>query len=193
MNNEFIEARFIDDGHLNVSVISKNSDGELVEDIIQADPTQNQYKELLKHTTEKAIFDRTAEWKLETKRALDTVIKPIIDTEVEKRVEEQLESKYGSILDELKIKRKEVKSLAYSLETQAEDRKHMWSKNVSEKPDTPESLLKQILDNNTNEEFLFKIKLEIFNLDKVKKSKSKKLKTDIRKAKSIIEILNLIK
>ena len=79
MNNEFIEARFIDEGHLNVVVISKNSDGELVEDIIQADPTQNQYKELLKHTTEKAIFDRTAEWKLETKRAFDAYIERTIE------------------------------------------------------------------------------------------------------------------
>jgi len=169
MNNEIIEARFIDEGHLNVSVISKNSDGELVEDIIQADPTQNQYKELLKHTTEEEIFERTAEWKLESKRAFDNYIEPLVS--------QLLEKKYDSIVNELDAKKEEAK-----IETKEEDITI-----------TPEMLFNMIMENNKNEEVLFKIKLEIFNLDQVKKSKNKKLKTDIRKAKSITEVLSFIK
>ena len=57
---------------------------------------------------------------------------------------------------------------------------------------TPEKLFQLLIENNENEEHLFKFKLEAFKLDHIKNAKSKKIKTDIRKAKTLIELFKLI-
>ena len=70
---EFVEARFIDEDHLNVAVMWKSPEEQLIEEVISSDPTQPQWNRLMKHTTEKAVWDRTAEWKLEEKKKFDEV------------------------------------------------------------------------------------------------------------------------
>ena len=53
---------------------------------------------------------------------------------------------------------------------------------------TPEKVAKYIIDNFTDEDTVFKTKLEIFNLPEVKNSKDREMKMKVRKAKTVPEI-----
>ena len=53
---------------------------------------------------------------------------------------------------------------------------------------TPEKVAKYMIDNFTDEDTVFKTKLEIFNLPEVKNSKDREMKMKVRKAKTIPEI-----
>tara|TARA_B100001778_G_C18605266_1_gene639449 strand:- start:12627 stop:13421 length:795 start_codon:yes stop_codon:yes gene_type:complete len=259
---EFIEARFIDEDHLNVAVMWKTPEEKLIEQVISSDPTQLQWNQLMEHTTEKAVWDRTETWKLEEKKKFDNYIRPIVDTEVERRVQaeialrekrvkvevtKRLGEKYPDLVDELNTKRSEVtdlirlvkgkegeidnlitsvnlkdgevqilardnKILVEDIERVNENMKEFVNKpftvadsEVLEKElaiikeqlqqemvVTPEQVFQLLTHNDKNEEYLFKFKLEAFKLDSVKNSKSKKIKTSIRKAKTIAELLSLI-
>ena len=56
-----------------------------------------------------------------------------------------------------------------------------------------ETLVNAITNHNNSSELLFKLKLEVFKIEKIKNSKVKKLKTDIRKAKTVFELFDVIK
>tara|TARA_B100000925_G_scaffold209231_1_gene159370 strand:- start:5419 stop:6213 length:795 start_codon:yes stop_codon:yes gene_type:complete len=259
---EFVEARFIDEDHLNVAVMWKSPEEQLIEEVISSDPTQPQWNRLMKHTTEKAVWDRTAEWKLEEKKKFDAYIRPVVDVEVERRVQAEIalrEKKvkeevahrlvetYPVLVDELNTKRSEVTNLVKlvkgkegeidnlitnvnlkegEVQILARDNKILVedieriNSNMLEFIDkpftaaasdkfqkeltaikqqlmqemtmTPEKLFQLLIENNENEEHLFKFKLEAFKLDHIKNAKSKKIKTDIRKAKTLIELFKLI-
>ena len=51
-------------------------------------------------------------------------------------------------------------------------------------------IIEMIIANNEDEDVLFKAKLSVMELDMVKESKSTKAKQDIRKAKSLIELIS---
>ena len=51
-------------------------------------------------------------------------------------------------------------------------------------------IIEMIIANNEDEDVLFKAKLSVMELDMVKESKSTKAKHDIRKAKSLIELIS---
>ena len=51
-------------------------------------------------------------------------------------------------------------------------------------------IIEMIIANNEDEDVLFKAKLSVMELDMVKGSKSTKAKQDIRKAKSLIELIS---
>ena len=51
---------------------------------------------------------------------------------------------------------------------------------------------KKIIDKNEDEDTIFKAKLAIMELDAVKKSKATKLKQEIRKAKTLIEVVSYL-
>ncbi len=53
---------------------------------------------------------------------------------------------------------------------------------------TPEKVAKYMIDNFTDEDTVFKTKLEIFNLPEVKNSKDREMKMKVRKAKTVPEI-----
>ena len=59
-----------------------------------------------------------------------------------------------------------------------------------EKPIPVTDIIGTIIANNEDEDMLFKAKLSVMELDMVKGSKSKKAKQDIRKAKSLIELIS---
>ena len=54
------------------------------------------------------------------------------------------------------------------------------------------TLLEQLMNLSTDNEKLFKLKLEIFELDAIKSSKDRKLKSKIRKSKNSLEILSVL-
>ena len=248
---EFVEARFIDEDHLNVAVMWKSPENQLVEQVISADPTQPHWNQLMKHTTEKAVWDRTAEWKLEEKKKFDAYVEPLVNAEAEKRIsielEKRLKEKYTDLVDELNAKRSEVinlvnlvkgkegeidnlvtsvnlkegevqvlardnKILVEDIEKINSNMKKFINKPftvaastkfqkeleaikqqlIQEMTMTPEKIFQLVIENNENEEHLFKFKLEAFKLDHIKNTKSKKIKTDIRKAKTLVELFKLI-
>mgnify|MGYP000418314583 CR=1 FL=1 len=53
-----------------------------------------------------------------------------------------------------------------------------------------DDIIGTITANNENEDMLFKAKLSVMELDMVKESKDTKIKSDIRKAKSLIELIS---
>ena len=59
-----------------------------------------------------------------------------------------------------------------------------------EKPIQVTDIIGTIIANNENEDMLFKAKLSVMELDMVKESKDTKIKSDIRKAKSLIELIS---
>jgi hypothetical protein len=59
-----------------------------------------------------------------------------------------------------------------------------------EKPIQVTDIIGTIIANNENEDMLFKAKLSVMELDMVKGSKDTKAKQDIRKAKSLIELIS---
>ena len=63
--------------------------------------------------------------------------------------------------------------------------------NKTNKPVTiaNDEVMNKVLELNEDEDTLFKAKLTIMELDIVKKSKDTKVKSDIRKAKSLIEVI----
>tara|TARA_B110000196_G_scaffold209333_1_gene179419 strand:- start:227 stop:685 length:459 start_codon:yes stop_codon:yes gene_type:complete len=54
------------------------------------------------------------------------------------------------------------------------------------------NIIETIMANNEDEDTLFKAKLTIMELDIVKKSKKTKSKQEIRKAKSLIEVISIL-
>lgn len=54
------------------------------------------------------------------------------------------------------------------------------------------TLLERLMDLSTDNEKLFKLKLEVFEIDAVKSSKDRKLKSKIRKSKNSLEILSVL-
>jgi len=231
--HELIEARFSDSNHLNVMTLWKDKDNNIVEQLISADPTQPQWQQLMKHTNEKAVWDRTAEWKIEEKRKFDAYIEPLVEKAISERLEERVKESYPHIVDELEVKRNEVLRNAMAIDKMATDNKTLLDdieelnnlvkrtfrekealstdnqkllRNIelqigrikeghitSSTSTMAETLVNAIANHNNSSELLFKLKLEVFKIEKIKNSKVKKLKTDIRKAKTVFELFNVLK
>ena len=73
-NHKFLEARYIDEGHHHVSTLWEDKDKNIVEEVIQADPNQWQWKELMKLTTMEDILKETAEWKRGQSKAFNQLV-----------------------------------------------------------------------------------------------------------------------
>ena len=148
-NHKFLEARYIDEGHHNVSTLWEDKDKNIVEEVIQADPNQWQWKELMKLTTIDDILKETVEWKRGQSRAFNRI--------VEERAH----------------------ALAYAL-----------------KPAGPgggiiELHIDSILKMNKDVDALFKMKLNIMELESVKNSTAA-FKKKLRKAKSILQCFSMV-
>ncbi len=204
---ELIEARFTDVEQLTVLALFKMPSGEIMEEHIEVDPDQLQYKELMKLTTEKQIHEWTYEWKLAGKRHLDSLLKP----EIDRQVEEKVKLVIANIIEERDTLKFEVEE-AWGHAKQGWEKDTVIQKLTNKIADrdvsiqelqssyqkidplepTTKDLLDVVLDVNTNEDTLFKLKLSVFEKEKIKKSKNRKFKTDIRKTKTVIDLLKLI-
>lgn len=239
--HELISARFSDSNHLNVITLWKDKDNNVVEQLISADPTQPQWNQLMKHTTEKEVWDNTTQWKFDEKKKFDAYIEPLVSAEVEKRcsieiekrLQQRVKESYPHIVDELEIKRNEVLRNASTIDKMATDNKTLLDdieelnnlvkrtfrekealstdnqkllRNIelqigrikeghitSSTSTMAETLVNALTNHNDSSELLFKLKLEVFKIEKIKNNKVKKLKTDIRKAKTVFELFNVIK
>ena len=80
-------------------------------------------------------------------------------------------------------------------QTEAELEKIRSSNNLSYKSDgaTADSIIEILIENNTNEDALFRNKLALFEIPVIKDSTDKMLKTNIRKATSLMELIEIVK
>ena len=129
---EFIEARFIDQNHMNLSTIWKSPDGNFLEEIVPADPESREWKELMKITTEREIFDNTAEYKLQEKRKFDAYVlevgKPLIEEKAAEAFQEaeSLKEERDSKIEEILIMRTEIAELNNVLLTMRDELDTAW-------------------------------------------------------------------
>mgnify|MGYP001307560084 CR=1 FL=1 len=262
--HEFIEARYIDKNHTNVMTLWKSPEGEFREEVVQADPTQNQWLNLMKYTDEDAILDRTAEWKREEAQKMNQMtfnihkdyIMEQINIGVQLKFNDMkadMDAKVAEITAKLESKIKEVETVRKDIENKTEDydamqsafeedikslnivnntlrkevnqaweqAKDKWKKDevIAQLHETLERrnlslkhmesdvekiklsdgmpevdvILDSLVEKNDNQELLFKLKLAVFEKENIKKSKDRKLKTDIRKSKTLFELFNIVK
>ena len=111
-NKQFLDARFIDQDHKNVLVRFK-SGNQIRETTISSDPTGVDWIHLMEYTTEKNVFDTTADWKFQEKKKFDAAVDHL--------VEQKLIEKYTPIKEELETKREEVKTLVKVIERKEEE------------------------------------------------------------------------
>ena len=53
-------------------------------------------------------------------------------------------------------------------------------------------IIQYIIESNGNEEALFRAKLTVFEIPSIKNSKDRTLKTNIRKSKSVAELISIV-
>ena len=163
-NHNFIEARYIDDGHKNVATIWENENGEQIQEIVQADPTQIQWKQLMKFTTVKKIEKTTVDWKRHQSAMFNEFVK----------------SHAYALLEDEKEKH-DVEREKFKKEIQ---------RNMSLMKDMQADFLKAILDKNIDNDMVFKFKLAIFEMEEMKKAKPV-IKRKLRKCKTLLNCLGV--
>ena len=109
---------------------------------------------------------------------------------VESKVKEQLEYYYKVVNEEVNAR------LGVELEDTKQKIAQMYEQRYNEMLDTgpavTTNVLQAVLDNNTDEDILFKTKLAVFDIQKVKDLKDRATKQKIRTAKSLMELFGAL-
>jgi len=132
-----------------------DANGKIVEEIIEADPTQTQWKEFMKipNVSVEQLEASTAEWKRQQTRAFDELVNARVK---ELRV---LSLKEENKIDFNTLNIKDMTSL--------------------------------IIHKNKDEDVLFKLKLNLLELESVKNSTAA-FKKKLRKAKSLLQCFSMV-
>ena len=152
-NHKLIDTRYVDESHTHVETLWQNDEGKIVEEIIEADPNQTQWKKFMKIATVEDIETSTAEWKRQQTRAFDELVN---------------------------AKVKELRVLSLKEESKVDFN----TLNVKD-------LTSLIIHKNKDEDFLFKLKLNLLELESVKNSTTA-FKKKLRKAKSLLECFSMV-
>ena len=175
-NHNLVDARYIDESHKFVTTLWQNKDdGSVIEEVIEADNTQTQWKEFMKIATVKDIEDSTAEWKRAQAKVFDDLVMARV---------EQFKRQWGSDV---------IKELP---DEKVEQFKRQWGSNViKELPDeniiNVKDITRLIKNQNKDEDVLFKLKLNLLELESVKNSTTA-FKKKLRKAKSLLECFSMV-
>jgi len=209
-SNKIESLRYADRQHKSIEILYKN--GESINSYyIEVDYNNQDFLDLLKEYSIEDIEDQTKtyydkinarkqntiqSWIDQAQAALDKQDRERYEL-FEKYKEEQLrileidadkyKEKQQEYLDQQVEQR--YKEAELYIETQKSD---LLNKFKTSTPTTisytPEKVAKYMIDNFTDEDTVFKTKLEIFNLPEVKNSKDREMKMKVRKAKTIPEI-----
>ena len=155
-NHTLIDARYIDESHKHVETLwVDDANGKIVEEIIEADPTQTQWKEFMKvpNVSVEQLEASTEEWKRQQTRAFDELVNARVK---ELRV---LSLKEENKIDFNTLNIKDITSL--------------------------------IIHKNKDEDALFKLKLNLLELESVKNSTTA-FKKKLRKAKSLLQCFSMV-
>ena len=209
-SNKIESLRYADRQHKTIEILYKN--GESINSYyIEVDYNNQDFLDLLKEYSiediedqTKAYYDKINARKQNTIQSWIEQAQAVLDKQDKERYElfEKYKEEQLRILeinvDKYKEKQEEYldqqveqryKEAELYIETQKSD---LLNKFKTSTPTTvsytPEKVAKYMIDNFTDEDAVFKTKLEIFNLPEVKNSKDREMKMKVRKAKTIPEI-----
>jgi hypothetical protein len=141
-------------------------------------------------TNENLIALKEAGWSFEriqkeTHENIDAMIKARqaqIHQQIDAKVKEQVDRYYEIINSETEMTREQI-ATAYE---------QRYAEMISTGPAITTTVFQSVLDNNADEELLFKSKLAAFEIPKIKELKDRASKQKIRTAKSLMELFGIL-
>ena len=216
-SNKIESLKYADREHKTIEILYKNGES-INSYYIEVDYNNQDFLDLLKEYSIEDIEDQTKayydnintrkqvvvqSWVEQAQAVLDKQDKERYEL-FEKYKKEQLRileiEVQNRLLDADKYKERQQEYLDQQVEqrykeaendikTQKSDLLSKFNMPISSSPHyTPEKVAKYMIDNFTDEDTVFKTKLEIFNLPEVKNSKNREIKMKVRKAKTVPEI-----
>ena len=141
-------------------------------------------------TNENLIALKEAGWSFEriqkeTHENIDTMVKARqaqIHQQIDAKVKEQVDRYYEIINSETEMTREQI-AAAYE---------QRYAEMINTGPAITTTIFQSVLDNNADEELLFKSKLAAFELPQIKNLKDRSVKQKIRTAKSLMELFGIL-
>lgn len=141
-------------------------------------------------TNENLIALKEAGWSFEriqkeTHENIDTMVKARqaqIHQQIDAKVKEQVDRYYEIINSETEMTREQI-ATAYE---------QRYAEMINTGPAITTTIFQSVLDNNADEELLFKSKLAAFELPQIKNLKDRSVKQKIRTAKSLMELFGIL-
>ena len=141
-------------------------------------------------TNENLIALKEAGWSFEriqkeTHENIDTMVKARqaqIHQQIDAKVKEQVDRYYEIINSETEMTREQI-AAAYE---------QRYAEMINTGPAITTTIFQSVLDNNADEELLFKSKLAAFELPQIKNLKDRAVKQKIRTAKSLMELFGIL-
>ena len=141
-------------------------------------------------TNENLIALKEAGWSFEriqkeTHENIDTMVKARqaqIHQQIDAKVKEQVDRYYEIINSETEMTREQI-ATAYE---------QRYAEMINTGPAITTTIFQSVLDNNADEELLFKSKLAAFELPQIKNLKDRAVKQKIRTAKSLMELFGIL-
>ena len=141
-------------------------------------------------TNENLIALKEAGWSFEriareTHENIDVMLKARaaqIHQQIDAKVKEQVDRYYEIINSETEMTREQI-AAAYE---------QRYSEMINTGPAITTTIFQSVLDNNADEELLFKSKLAAFELPQIKNLKDRSVKQKIRTAKSLMELFGIL-
>lgn len=183
-NKEIIKAVFTNNANDTIEVVfNHKNEGETPEYISIWVPTTNPQNENL-------IALKEAGWSFEriqreTHESIDNLLKARqaqIHQQIDAKVKEQVDRYYEIINSETEMTREQI-AAAYE---------QRYAEMISTGPAITTSIFQSVLENNADEELLFKSKLAAFELPQIKDLKDRASKQKIRTAKSLMELFGIL-
>ena len=141
-------------------------------------------------TNENLIALKEAGWSFEriqkeTHENIDTMVKARqaqIHNQIDAKVKEQVDRYYEIINSETEMTREQI-ATAYE---------QRYAEMINTGPAITTTVFQSVLDNNADEELLFKSKLAAFEIPRIKELKDRSSKQKIRTAKSLMELFGIL-
>lgn len=141
-------------------------------------------------TNENLIALKEAGWSFEriqkeTHENIDMMVKARqaqIHQQIDAKVKEQVDRYYEIINSETEMTREQI-ATAYE---------QRYAEMINTGPAITTTIFQSVLDNNADEELLFKSKLAAFELPQIKNLKDRSVKQKIRTAKSLMELFGIL-
>ena len=141
-------------------------------------------------TNENLIALKEAGWSFEriqreTHESIDAMVKARqaqLHQQIDAKVKEQVDRYYEIINSETEMTREQI-AAAYE---------QRYSEMINTGPAITTTIFQSVLDNNADEELLFKSKLAAFELPQIKNLKDRSVKQKIRTAKSLMELFGIL-
>jgi predicted nuclease with TOPRIM domain len=187
-SGKVIEAHYIDESYNTIEIIFQDGDTKVAH-VIENNPDSADYKALIEEGwDEESILDDTAEFKRRYSREFNTRVnmraREILGIE-------ELEKEKARILKDLHTKRVDLEKKRVDIEKTKDDLTTLDQAFKMKTNKFDNVAFEYILDNNTNKEAVFKLKLWSLEQDIIRKA-PKEIKSKIRRSNKITEVISII-